>query len=170
MSDSINSVSNSGLASISSGSTGSSAKLKDETKKKLEALGIDTSNITTEAEAQALLTKTASAQSAQKGEKPAQGNSTMADIRTQLDNLTAKMGVSTLKQDKIDDIFAKVSAKISDMEGTAGTDPSKLSDVKNYESTYTQLSTEYSKLEQSQSNMDKSMSAMANYNKAYYNL
>lgn len=154
--DSINSV-NSASASSSSSST---SKLSEETKKKLQALGLDPTKYTSEAQAQTAITE---AQNKQASNKPA-APSNFQTIKNEVQDLASKMGIIPGANDKINDIMANISDKITELQATAGTDSAKLAQVSDYNSQYTTISNELAQMEAAK-NMTGA-SAMANYNKA----
>lgn len=159
MTDAISSISSNASSSLSASSS-SSGKLTDETKKKLEALGIDTANVKTEAEGQAKLKE---AHAAQAHQKP-KGASPMASIEDGAKALASEMGVSVGSKDKLTDIFDNITAKLSELKASAGDDENKKAEVSNYENQYNTLYNEYSQMAAAR-NMTGA-SALANYNKA----
>ena len=163
MTDAINAINSSAVKNTSSSSSGA---LSEDTKKKLEALGIDTSNITKETQGKSKLKEAQAAAHAQgHGQKP-QSASSMQAIKTEVDALAAKMGVSVGTNDKIDDIFRNISAKISSLQSAAGTDKTKSAEVESYQAEYASISSEYTQMQASQSMLGKSLNALASYNKA----
>lgn len=158
--NSINSVSGAGSASSSS-----SSKLLDETKDKLKQLGLDPSKYTSEAQAQAAITQ-AQAQIQQQGaNKSAENNNQdKGSIKTQIQSLASKMGVVVGNNDKPKDILANISSKLDELKSAAGTDPTKLSELNEYQSQYTSISNEIAKKEAA--NNMTGANALANYNKA----
>lgn len=158
MTDAISSINSS---SVSSTSSSSSSAVKEETKKKLKALGLDPSKYTTETQAQAALTQAQEAQAA-KQQKPTQGTSEDT-IKDEISSLAANIGVSVGTNDKIDDIMDKVSAKIDELTSHAGTDSTKKSEADNYQKQYTTIANEYAQM-QAAKNMTGA-TAMANYAK-----
>lgn len=162
MTDAISSISSSSAASSN---VSTAAKLSEDTKKKLEALGLDPAKYTSEAAAQAAIASAQQAQQAQQPQgQPQGGNTSMETIETNVKALAAKMGVNVGNNDKIDDIFDNISAKISELKASAGTDETKKSEVSGYEAEYATLSGEYAQASATQ-NMTGA-SALASYNKA----
>lgn len=154
-----------GSSSVSSTSSSSSKPLSEETRKKLEALGIDTTNIKTESEGQTKLKEAQSAQANAQagGQKPPQGALSPEKIKEEVEALASKVGVSVGNSDKIEDIMNNISKKISEIKASAKTDPNKLAEAESFESEYTTLSSELSQMKAAQ-NMTGA-SALANYNK-----
>ncbi len=168
MSDSISSISASSSASSSSSS--SSSALSETTKKKLEALGIDTSNIKTETEGQTKLKQAQAAQAAQqvagqKMQQPQTGNSEDT-IKSEAKSLASKMDVAVSTDDDISAILENISAKIDNLKASAGTDEAKKKEVNDFESQYSSISEEYTTLQSKQAMLSGSLSGLASYNKA----
>ena len=152
-------------SSSSAASTSSSSAISEDTKKKLQALGLDPSKYTSEAQAQTAITQAqAQQQSQQDGAKKSGGSGSFATIKTEVQDLASKMGVSVGNNDKASDILSNISDKISELQSSAGTDPTKLSELNGYQSQYTSISSELSQLEASR-NMTGA-TALADYNKA----
>ena len=171
MSDSISAISSASAGGVKS--SGSSTALTDATKKKLEAMGIDTSKIKTETDGQTKLKEAQASQgsaSAQGKHQPPQGASQMKSIEEEATALAGKMNVDVKKGDKIDDILSNISQKITGLQASAGTDESKKSEVGNYQSEYNKISTEYQSLKTAQSMLSNSLNGLANYNKAAFGL
>lgn len=165
MTDAIGSVSSNSVASSSSNSS-SAAKISDETKKKLEALGLDPSKYTSEAAAQAAITEAQQkAQQAQQAQAKPQSNGTsMETIEDSVKNLASKMGVPVGNNDKVDDILGNLSDKISELKTSAGTDETKKAEATAYDNEYFTLNSEYTQATAAQ-NMTGA-TAVAGYNKA----
>lgn len=154
--DSINSVS----SASSSSSTSSSSALSQETINKLKALGLDPNDYTSETAAQ----KAIADLQAKQMQQTTGGSSDFKTIKTDAEELAAAMGITTGNSDKISDLMDEISDKISELQESAGTDETKLSQVTEYNSQYTTISNELSKLEVSRSMTGAN--ALANYNKA----
>ena len=164
MTDAISSVSSNSAASSSSNSS-SAAKISDETKKKLEALGLDPSKYTSEAAAQAAITEAQQAQQAQQAQaQPKNSGTSMETIEDSVKNLASKMGVPVGNNDKVDDILGNLSDKISELKTSAGTDETKKTEATAYDNEYFTLNAEYTQATAAQ-NMTGA-TAVAVYNKA----
>lgn len=172
----IGSMTNS-VSSISSSS--SSSNLTEKTKKQLEALGIDTSKIKTEAEGQQKLKEAQASQAAQQGQS-AQGQhqqqnaSQMQAITEQIQFLASKVGVSISNNDKVPDVINNISNKISEMIVNAGQDPQKVQQATQYQDLLNVISTDYTSLisqqQTSQNQLTGGMDSMAMYNKLFHKL
>lgn len=143
----------------------SGSRLSEETIRKLRRLGIEPSTVTSEAQAQALITKleqkleqvhkTANSNNAQ------QATSSEAEMIAKAKVLAAQVGVSVSSSESLSDIFSKISKKLESI--TKGGD--SLKEVKGYKSELSSLEDEYSTIQQSQNSMYSAMNYTANMNK-----
>mgnify|MGYP000515489704 FL=1 len=143
----------------------SGSRLSEETIRKLRRLGIEPSTVTSEAQAQALITKleqkleqvhkTANSNNAQ------QATSSEAEMIAKAKALAAQVGVSVSSSESLSDIFSKISKKLEFI--TKGGD--SLKEVKGYKSELSSLEDEYSTIQQSQNSMYSAMNYTANMNK-----
>lgn len=143
----------------------SGSRLSEETIRKLRRLGIEPSTVTSEAQAQALITKleqkleqvhkTANSNNAQ------QATSSEAEMIAKAKALAAQVGVSVSSSESLSDIFSKISKKLESI--TKGGD--SLKEVKGYKSELSSLEDEYSTIQQSQNSMYSAMNYTANINK-----
>lgn len=143
----------------------SGSRLSEETIRKLRQLGIEPSTVTSEAQAQALITKleqkleqvhkTANSSNAQ------QATSSEAEMIAKAKALAAQVGVSVSSSESLSDIFSKISKKLESI--TKGGD--SLKEVKGYKSELSSLEDEYSTIQQSQNSVYSAMNYTANMNK-----
>ena len=143
----------------------SGSRLSEETIRKLRRLGIEPSTVTSEVQAQALITKleqkleqvhkTANSSNAQ------QATSSEAEMIAKVKALAAQVGVSVSSSESLSDIFSKISKKLESI--TKGGD--SLKEVKGYKSELSSLEDEYSTIQQSQNSMYSAMNYTANMNK-----
>ena len=143
----------------------SGSRLSEETIRRLRRLGIEPSTVTSEAQAQALITKleqkleqvhkTANSSNAQ------QATSSEAEMIAKAKALAAQVGVSVSSSESLSDIFSKISKKLESI--TKGGD--SLKEVKGYKSELSSLEDEYSTIQQSQNSMYSAMNYTANMNK-----
>lgn len=143
----------------------SGSRLSEETIRKLRRLGIEPSTVTSEAQAQALITKleqkleqvhkTANSSNAQ------QATSSEAEMIAKAKALAAQVGVSVSSSESLSDIFSKISKKLESI--TKGGD--SLKEVKGYKLELSSLEDEYSTIQQSQNSMYSAMNYTANMNK-----
>ena len=143
----------------------SGSRLSEETIRKLRRLGIEPSTVTSEAQAQALITKleqkleqvhkTANSSNAQ------QATTSEAEMIAKAKALATQVGVSVSSSESLSDIFSKISKKLESI--TKGGD--SLKEVKGYKSELSSLEDEYSTIQQSQNSMYSAMNYTANMNK-----
>ena len=163
MDNSINSISSmSSNASFSLSS--SSQRLTDATKKELEALGLDTASIKTEAQGQALL-KTAKDQMAQKAQPSGTEQVSESKMRSEIMALASQLGVSASKLDDIDSILKSIKTKLEKMKAESVSDVDKTANVSAYQAQYDSLEKENESVSKSQSMLSSSMNNMAMMNK-----
>lgn len=143
-------------ASASKGASSGSG-LSEDTKKKLKALGLDPTKYKSEAEALAAIKEAL----AKLQQKQAASATPQDEIQEKIFSLAASLNISVSKTEKPEDILAKISSKISEMESSEEkTSKNELSVLK---SEYSNLYNEYTKIK-SANNMTGA-DAMANYNK-----
>jgi len=163
MDNSINSISSmSSNASFSLSS--SSQRLTDATKKELEALGLDTSSIITEAQGQALL-KTTKDQTTQKAQPSGAEQTSESKMRSEVMALASQLGVSASKIDDIDSILKSIKTKLEKMKAESVSDVDKTANVSAYQAQYDSLEKENESVSKSQSMLSSSMNNMAMMNK-----
>lgn len=164
-SNSIGAVSNTAAASSTTASTASTTAtaLTSATKAKLEALGIDTTNIKTEADGQSALI--AAQQTQKKAHANKSGNSSEQEIKTESKELASQVGVPVAEDDTTDTIISNVSEKISELQASAGDDEAKLAEVNQYQTQLETISSEYSQMQASHAQLSNSLEGLARYNK-----
>lgn len=158
------------IGSFNSINTATGEKLTAATKAALEALGVDTTSILTEAQGQtALKSAKAQAEAPQQAQAPHK-NSSMAEIKDEAKQLAAKVGVSVSDNDKIDEILTKISAKIESLKSAAGGDKTKTSEIDGYQAQLESITNSLNSTKSAQSQLSASMNNMAMMNKILLNL
>jgi len=152
---STSSVSSSSAVSSTSSDNSTLKKLKEQ----LQALGVDTSNITTVAQAQEKLKEVQSSSNSGSQKKPSQNNA----LSSSINSLALKVGVSVASGEKPDDTLSKISSKISSLRSEAGDDQTKLAKAEGYQTEYDSIQNQINSLK---SQMAGSMQGLSNYNKA----
>lgn len=145
-------------------------KLSEETKRKLQALGIDATNVTSEAQAQMLITAAQSRQQqVQKTDNTSTGQETTCsselELITKAKTLASKMGVSVSQNSTMTEILTSLSNKISTLTAQTGNDKTKSNEIQQFRSELSSLENEYSTLTQSQNSIFSAMNMSANLNK-----
>ena len=142
-------------------------KLSEETKRKLQALGIDTTNVTSEAQAQMLITAAQSRQQVQKTDTQNKETTCSSELEliTKAKNLASKMGVSISQNSTMSEILTSLSNKISTLTFQTENDKTKSNEVQQFRTELTAIENEYSTLTQSQNSIFSAMNISANLNK-----
>jgi hypothetical protein len=139
--------------------------LSEETKRKLLALGIDPSTVTSEAQAKKLIEKAQSNSSIKETTKTE--NKTVctseSEILTKAKNLAQKMGIKLSKNMTIDEILQSISDKISQMLNAEDKETQEI--AKSYKQELSQISEEYTPVKQNQNSMYAMLTQSANINK-----
>ena len=159
-------------SAVSSNQKNNSTALTDATKKQLESMGIDTSNVKTESEGKTKLQEAQASQQQQQAQAAqAKGsNSSEQEMKTEVTDLASQMDVEVQNDDSTSTILDNISQKLEELQAAAGTDPSKVQEYQSFESQYNTLNQEYTQSQSSQSMLSSSLSGMANYNKALLGL
>lgn len=156
----------------------SSQALTEETKKKLEALGIDTKYIRTEQEGKQKLQEIEQSQKAQQAaqqqniqpQQPTQQqDGSIATLITNIKDLAQQVGVSVGMTSNIEDVLANIKTKISDMQATKtvnSVEEDSKAKAASYQLRYETLYNEYESKKNSQNKLTSSLNAMALYNMA----
>lgn len=174
MSNQISSISSSSTTSTTSSSSSSSSssasKLTEETKRKLEALGVDTTNITTETQGQIALLQ---AQQQQAQQNPEGGNKAeMESIKSQATALAGKLGVSVSSDEKVPDIMSAIGSALNAKVSAAGNDQAKIAEVQELQAEYDSISSSLSNMQTQQAQRAQAISSnltnLANQNKIYH--
>lgn len=166
----INQVSSFDSANLTNIAYSGDTKLTAATKAKLEALGIDTTNIKTEAEGQAILKAAeVNPKEIRKVHAP-KSYSSIDSIRAEAMQLASKVGISVSGSDKIDDILNKISYKINELKVCAENNQNKLTQINQYQSELDSISSEFLNMKSSHTQLNNGMDALASYNKIYQNI
>lgn len=165
MSTQIGSISSSSSSTTSSSSSSSTAlKLTDDTKKKLEALGVDTTNITSEAQGQIALLQ-AQQQQALSGQNDGQHSSSekveMEALKSQAITLAGKVGVTVSSDEKISDIIAAIGPAVENKISAAGNDKTKIAEAQELQAEYNSISTSLSSMQAQQAQSSSTQGAAA---------
>lgn len=153
-----------------SSSDSASIKLTNATKVKLEALGINTTNIKTEIQGQAALRTAEEKRKALQKLKTESANRSQEVIKTEAKSLAAQVGASVSDDDSVSDILIKVASKVNDLKASAGDDSTKQAEADQDQAKYEALANEYSSVQAAQSKLSGSMDGLAQLNKIYQNI
>lgn len=107
--------------SVSSLNTNSSSinkkeELSEATKKKLKALNIDVSSVTSETEAKRIIAEEEAKKSEKTNTKQAEAGSQEEKLYNRIKNLARKIGIDVSKNENIESIFTKIDEKLKALE------------------------------------------------------
>ena len=107
--------------SVSSLNTNSSSinkkeELSEATKKKLKALNIDVSSVTSETEAKRIIAEEEAKKSEKTDTKQAEAGSQEEKLYNRIKNLARKIGIDLSKNENIEAIFTKIDEKLKALE------------------------------------------------------
>ncbi len=137
-------------------STYKTEELSSTTKLKLEALGIDPSTVTTEAQAQTLIAQAEAAkQQNNAGQQQQGGNSSEQELLSEAKNLATEVGVTVSSNDSLDDIVDNISKEIQVMLNSG--DQSKISSAQSYQAQLASISGRAEAIQSTQQNIFNAM-------------
>lgn len=158
------------ISAVNAGNTAASeivakqqSSLSNETKAKLEALGITATDGMTESEAQSKIAQKEAENNPQNGSQ--QGNSSESEILAEAKALASSGGVSVGSNADVSEILDDIGAELEEMLEEAETNPSVLSQLSSYLSQLTSLDDRYETLQNSQSSMYSAMNMISTNNK-----
>lgn len=145
-------------------STYKTEELSSTTKLKLEALGIDPSTVTTEAQAQTLIAQAEAAkQQNNAGQQQQGGNSSEQELLSEAKNLATEVGVTVSSNDSLDDIVDNISKEIQVMLNSG--DQSKISSAQSYQAQLASISGRAEVIQSTQQNIFNAMDMISVSNK-----
>ena len=145
-------------------STYKTEELSSTTKLKLEALGIDPSTVTTEAQAQTLIAQAEAAkQQNNAGQQQQGGNSSEQELLSEAKNLATEVGVTVSSNDSLDDIVDNISKEIQVMLNSG--DQSKISSAQRYQAQLASISGRAEAIQSTQQNIFNAMDMISVSNK-----
>lgn len=159
------------ISSVNAGSTAASevatkkSSLSNETKAKLEALGITATDDMTESEAKAKITQAEAEKNSQNQNNQQQGNSSESEILSEAKALASSVGVSVASDADVTDILDDIGAELEEMLEDAENNPGILSQLSSYLSQLTSLDDRYETLQSSQASMYSAMNMISTNNK-----
>ena len=162
MSSSISSLSSAQAGAVS---TYQNNTLSAATKQKLEALGIDPSSVTSEAQAQALISQAEATQHQQNAnsEHNGGGNSSEQELMSEAKSLATTVGASVSSDDTLDDIISNIDTKIQAMLNSGDENQFKL--AQGYQSQLASLSERADTVTSTQNNIFNAMDMVSVSNK-----
>ena len=91
-------------------------ELSEATKKKLKALNIDVSSVTSETEAKRIIAEEEAKKSEKTDTKQAEAGSQEEKLYNRIKNLARKIGIDVSKNENIETIFTKIDEKLKALE------------------------------------------------------
>lgn len=142
-------------------------QLSEEIKRKLRALGVEPSTVSSETQAKALVEKLeAKLQQVHKAGNPTSAQKICTgEVISRAKVLANQVGVDVSASDSLSDIFSKIASKINKIPDGGG-DKNKNS----LKAELSQLESDYSSIKSSQDSMFSAMSQTANLNKYFLGL
>lgn len=147
----------------------STNQLSEETKAKLIALGIDPSSVSSEAEAQALISQVEAMSKTDKA-RPKTNNlpttpSSEQELMTKARELAEKVGVQLSQTDTLDDMCKKISEKLEKLAGNYASDTPKMNVIKGYSEELAQIDAGYQKIQNNHQSIFAAMNMLSMSNK-----
>lgn len=140
--------------------------MSEETKAKLTALGIDPSTVSSESEAQSIIAQAETiSQMSEQSNEQASSSGSEQDLISKAQELADKAGVSVSQTDSLDEMCAKISAKIENLTEQCGTDAAKLSTIQGYSQELANINARYAQVQTNQQSMFAAMNMISVSNK-----
>lgn len=158
---SISSISSLQSAAVSTHKTD---ELSSSTKQKLEALGIDPTTVTSEAQAQSLIAQAeATKHQNNAGQQQQGGNSSEQQLMSEAKELATTVGVTVSSNDTLDDIIENISEEIQVMLNSG--DQAKISAAQGYQAQLANISDRADAIQNTQQNIFNVMNMISLSNK-----
>ena len=157
------------ISSVSAGSTAASevltkkSSISNETKAKLEALGIPVTDGMTESEAQSKISQAEAQKQSQNGGQ--QQNSSESEILSRAKTLASQVGVTVSSDADISEILDDIGAELETLLEEAEGNPTRLSTLSSYLNELMTLDEQSSSIQSSQQGMYAAMNMVSTSNK-----
>ena len=138
-------------------------ELSSSTKQKLEALGIDPTTVTSEAQAQSLIAQAEATKHQQNSGQQQGGNSSEQELLSEAKSLASTVGVAVSSNDTLDDIIDNISAEIQVMLNSG--DQSQISQAQGYQAQLAEISDRADSIQTTQQNIFNAMNMVSISNK-----
>lgn len=142
--------------------------LSEETKKKLIALGIDPSTVTSEAQAKALITNAEIKQQTVSKSKKTESKTVCtseSEVMTKAKQLAQKAGIKISSTSTIDSILQDLSDKINSLPEKSSEDKISENKKEQYKNELDTIQNEYNAIKQTQNSVYTMLNMTANVNK-----
>lgn len=142
--------------------------LSEETKRKLQALGIDPTTVSSETEAQAVIASAKQKIEQTKNESSSQNTccSSECELISRAKHLAEKIGLQTSNNDSLRNLIDKISTKLSLILNKTQ-DEQTNDKISNYQNELTSIENEYSQINNNQNSLLTAMNLTANMNKFF---
>ena len=138
-------------------------ELSSSTKQKLEALGIDPTTVTSEAQAQSLIAQAEAAKHQQNSGQQQGGNSSEQELLSEAKDLASKVGATVSSNDTLDDIIDNIAEEIQIMLNSG--DRSEISQAQGYQAQLESISDRADSIQTTQQNIFNAMDMVSISNK-----
>ena len=137
--------------------------LSSSTKQKLEALGIDPTTVTSEAQAQSLIAQAEATKHQQNSGQQQGGNSSEQELLSEAKDLASKVGAAVSSNDTLDDIIDNIAEEIQIMLNSG--DQSQISQAQGYQAQLAEISDRADSIQTTQQNIFNAMNMVSISNK-----
>ncbi len=144
-------------------STNKIEELSSSTKQKLEALGIDPTTVTSEAQAQSLIAQAEATKHQQNSGQQQGGNSSEQELLSEAKDLASKVGAAVSSNDTLDDIIDNIAEEIQIMLNSG--DQSQISQAQGYQAQLAEISDRADSIQTTQQNIFNAMNMVSISNK-----
>ena len=138
-------------------------ELSSSTKQKLEALGIDPTTVTSEAQAQSLIAQAEATKHQQNSGQQQGGNSSEQELLSEAKDLASKVGAAVSSNDTLDDIIDNIAEEIQIMLNSG--DQSQISQAQGYQAQLAEISDRTDSIQTTQQNIFNAMNMVSISNK-----
>ncbi len=142
---------------------GKKSSLSNDTKARLEALGITVTDGMTEADAKAKIAAKEAENEAKQGNQ--QGNSSESEILSEAKSLASSVGISVSSEATVDEILDDIGSELEVMLEDAEGNPSVLTQLSSYLAQLNSLEDRYDSVQTSQASMYSAMNMISTNNK-----
>lgn len=162
------SIRNFGISASAQHSKSLLTKVSEETKKKLEALGIDPSTVHSETEAQQKIKEAQESTQVVDTTLPQKGNSQidyMQQAFLDAKDLAERLGIKAEDKQNTAELLKKIEFEISNIEIQNKDNPEQQQLIQDLKEEFMGISSDYSKAQQGQAKISGDMGLLASYNK-----
>jgi hypothetical protein len=144
------------------------SQISNSTKRQLEALGIDSSNVTSEAQAQSLITAKQAEKSFQdtmsmnaENQQEQSSDTTESSLISEAKTLASELGISVSSDATFDEITSEINDAIEKLMEKSANDPQAMQRAQSYMTQLAQLNSSYSSVSSSTNSLYSAMNYQA---------